>query len=114
MKKNNPADVNQVLGDVSQMVLKDLGLENADPIGQAEVIASIGQNIMDRVLLEVLKVIPQNDHDEFHAILEKGSPVEIRDFLKVRITDFDQFVQHYAAQELEATKTRANMIAQGV
>ncbi len=107
--------VDEILGDeFTKQIITELGLENDTPEAQAELITMIGENLMSRLVLEIVKVLPESEHDAFEKFIGSGKLVELRDFLLPHIPDLDRFIQREITKEYEATKTRIHMIAEGV
>lgn len=51
--------IEQLLADdLAKRLLADLGMENDSPAEQAEFLSILGENVMSRVALEILKVLP--------------------------------------------------------
>lgn len=99
--------VASILGDgYSKQIISELGIESDTPDAQAELISAIGENIMMRLTLEILKILPESEHPKFDSFMGSGDIIGLREFLRPFIPDFDRFVQHEAMAEFETTKTR--------
>ncbi len=119
MKKNEPKDdsalVHELLGeDFAQQVVRELGLTEYSPDAQAEFIESFGTNILLRVTLEIVNVLPEDVRAQFDSYIDSGDIVGLRQFLLPHIPDLDRFIQHEVTKEYEATKTRTHEISQGI
>ena len=116
--KKNPKEqqfIAQLLGeDIGTSVISDFGLEDGTPEEQAEFITQLGENIMLRLTLEILKIIPDSEHEKFKELMGAGDMPTLRQFLLAHIPDLDRFIQHEVTKEYEATKTRTHEISQGI
>lgn len=107
--------IEALLGDeVTQQIVKDMGITGTSPEDQMELITLMGKNIQDQVLLEILKALPQSEHDAFYMLMQSGSDDAVREFLLRHIPDLDEMVRHVATVEYESIKTGAQMRLQGV
>ncbi len=100
--------------DLTKQIIAELGLVQESPEAQAEILDMMSENIMQRFVIEVLKILPEEKHAEFSAFIGSGTLIGLRDFLVPYIPDLDQFIQHHSAREFEATKARMRMIEEGV
>lgn len=99
--------------DMARKIISELGLENDTPETQANIIEMIGENIQNRLLVEVLKALPEKDHSHFAAYIGSGDLEGLRSFLAPYIPDLDRFIQNLAITEYESIKTQAHKISQG-
>lgn len=100
--------------DIAQSVILDFKLQDDTPEEQAEFISQLGENIMLRLTLEILKLLPESEHERFKEFIGSGDMPGLRTFLMPHILDLDRFFQHEVMKEYEATKTRMREIEQGV
>ena len=107
--------IHELLGtEIARQILREMGLEDISQDEQEKVLASLGRGILQRVLLEILKELPEADHQAVQAYMDTGDMVALRDFVAERIPNLDRFIQQAAMNEYEATKTQMHQIAQGV
>ena len=107
--------IGELLGDTfTQEVLQELGVQNSSREAQEEVLAKVGQTILERVMLEILTVLPESDRDMFESYVGSGDLAGMRSFLEPRIPNLDEFVLNYANIAFESIKTRIHQLAQGV
>jgi len=105
--------IDEMLGDeFTKIVLQETGLSESAPEMQARFLAILGSNIMKRLALEILSVLPKNDHVTFEQLVGSGDMKAMREFLEPRIADLDEFMIHYANLEYEATKTEIQRLNQ--
>jgi hypothetical protein len=103
---NDNKFIQQALGeDFMQTALAELGLQNSTPENQATIIAFLGENILKRVTLEILSVLPEDARDEFTSLVGSDDAQALYAFVGKHIEDLEGFVREYATQEYEATKT---------
>lgn len=95
----------QLLGDdFTKQVMRDFGIEAESPEAQVYLMSSLGENIIQRITLEVLKIIPESEHEKFGSFIGGGDMNGLRKFLEPYIPDVDEFMQKTAKEEYEATK----------
>ena len=108
-------DIQDILGnDYSNEIITDLGIEHETPEVQAELILGIGQTVLERLVLEIYKILPQEAHAEADAFLDAGDIAGARLLFEKHIPDFDAFVKHHISIELEKIKSNAQKVSQGV
>lgn len=107
--------VEEILGDdFTKKMLEEMELQHSSPAVQEELLAKLGQNIIERVILELLTAVPESARVEFESHVGSGDVAAFRDFLEKNIDDLDGFILHHANREFEQTKTRIQMLKQGV
>ncbi|OHB18504.1 MAG: hypothetical protein A2854_00015 [Parcubacteria group bacterium RIFCSPHIGHO2_01_FULL_56_18] len=95
----------QILGDdFAKSFIHEMGIENESPEAQAHLIASLGENILNRITLEMLKVLPESKYEKFSSLVGAGDMDALRAFLEKHIPALDNFIQKAAKEEYEATK----------
>lgn len=98
-------DIKDILNDeMTQEVLLEFGLENASDDAKARLLAGLGENIMGRIMIEVLKVLPEARRAEFDDLVGRGDPEALEKFIFPYIPNFDLFVQQEAKKEIDRTK----------
>jgi len=73
-------------------IIKELGLEELPEKTQAEILAKIGESLLKRVIVNSLEQLSEQDRQEFEKIQKKAKPEEIDNFLKSKISDYEQMV----------------------
>ena len=94
--------------DFVKQIVEDLGLGGGTPERQAELISRLGENILNRVMLEILKVLPKGEREKLGLLFDTGSLEQLREFLAARIPDLDAFIRREGQKEIEATRARAH------
>ncbi len=107
--------IDEILGDtLTKQVLQELEAQHLSREAQERVLALTGDAVLKRVTLEILAELSESDRDEFEALVGKGDPALLREFLAPRIPDLDRFITRHATREYEAMKTQVHMEEQGV
>lgn len=116
MKKDKDKQlIDALLGDeFATTIIQEFGLENDPPEAQVQFITLLGENIIQRISLEILKLLPDSQHDKFESFIGSGDMDGLRAFLLPYIPDFDRFVFNESQLEYESTKKRMHEIVQGV
>jgi hypothetical protein len=110
---NNDA-VTRLLGDdFTKGIVRDLGIENESSEIQAKVVDRLGQAIFERIVLEVLKVLPPSEHDAFESFMGNGDFAGLQAFLQEKVPDGESLVQKAASDTYESVKARAARIERG-
>ncbi|HWO07265.1 MAG TPA: hypothetical protein VNM40_01620 [Candidatus Paceibacterota bacterium] len=111
---NEQKFIRELLGDeFAQTVIRECGLEDDPPEAQVQFITLLGENIIQRISLEILKALPESEIPKFESFIGSGDMDGLRTFLLPHVPDLDRFIQHEAMKEYEATKTRMHEIIQG-
>ncbi|MFZ2886695.1 MAG: hypothetical protein WA021_02630 [Minisyncoccia bacterium] len=113
--KTNKASLQEILGaDFAEKLFVELGIQHDSPSEQEAVFLAVGTNIMSHIMFEILKIVPRDKHDELERFWGSNDIRGMRSFLLSYIPELDRFIQYEAMKELEATKTRAAELTQGV
>ena len=100
-----PQMLNEMLeDDFSLTIAKELGFEEEEPMVRAALIADLGTNIVRRIALEVLKVLPEEKRDEFDALIGADNIDAMHALVSPYVSDFNAFVIATAKAEIEDTK----------
>ncbi len=98
-------DIKDILNDeTTQAVLREFSLEDASDDERARFLAGLGENIMGRIMIEVLKILPEPRRAEFDELMGGGDPEALEKFIYPYIPNFDLFVQQEARKEIDRTK----------
>ena len=116
MKKDTQQQfIEEIMGDdFTRQIIAELEIQNLPPEIQAEIISMLGQNVMSRVVLEIVKVLPKSQYDTFESFMDSGDLDGLRAFLMPHIPDLSDFVRREASKEYEGTKMRLHRARQGV
>jgi hypothetical protein len=90
--------------DIRTQVSDNLGIGNLPPEQQEHIISNLGQVVMERVMLEILKRIPESQQSAFDALADSGDQVGMETFLKQQVPGIDSIVQGAAQEEIRAFK----------
>lgn len=113
--QKDTATLDSILGsDTVHLMLTELGMSESPREEKEAFLGALGRNILQRVLLETLKALPEEDHAEFERLFDARDMAAMQKFIDPRIPDFEQFIQTEAMQEYESTKSRMREIGQGL
>ncbi len=91
--------------DISQQlqstVAGNLGISHLPPDLQQLTIAGVGENVMRRVMVEVVKVLSLEDQAQFRAFSEKGDREGLMNFLKTKVPNFDAIMVEQTKRTIE-------------
>ena len=104
--------IKKLLGDdFTQQVILELGLSN-DPLDvQAELIASVGETIMQRVVLEIVKKLPDVFAKKFENLIGAGDMQAIRALVTLYIPNLDEFIAAEARKEYAIIRDRMREVS---
>ena len=74
--------IEELLGDeYAATIIREFALENDTPEGQAQFIALLGENVIQRITFEILKILPEADVATFESFIGAGDLEGLRKFL---------------------------------
>lgn len=82
----------------------ELGISNAPQAAQREFLAGFGKNVMTRLTIEVLALLPEGAHAQFREMLGTASQTTLYEFLSSFISDVPALIERVARDELAETK----------
>lgn len=94
---------------IRAQIIQDLGISSLPEEAQNEIIESLGQNIIRRVTLEILKQIPEDKHEEFDDISQTGDQSQIMAFIETYIPNADEFIQTKTQETIDEFKSLAEL-----
>jgi hypothetical protein len=94
---------------VMRDVLEKLGISNEAAEVQTELIGNIGQLALKRVILEVFKKVPEEEHEMLESLIGSGDAASMRDIMEAHIPNLDEFIAETIRKEIEATLALANI-----
>ena len=92
------------LETLKNLIAKELGLEGAPPEEMEEIIMQVGQSIMERTTLAIIKRLTLDEQEEFSSIAETGDYQKAYEFASSKIENFDDFVKAETLAEIEELK----------
>ncbi len=90
--------------ELTQQLIHELGIEGAPEDAQQEFLSGLGKNIISRLTIEMLAILPAGSHAGFQEVIEAGSPIRLYDFLSSFIADVPAFIERIARDEVTQTK----------
>jgi len=92
--------------ELEELVAKELSIESFTEKEQSALIAKIGENIIKRVTLEILRVLPEDKQEEFGKLVGSGEFKDMDEFLKPYIPNLNDFVNNESKKEIEEFKQK--------
>ncbi len=92
--------------DVVRQLIKGMKIENEDPAAQARIFSLVGELVMQKVTLELLKRLPKSEGEKFEALIGSGDMQAMRELLEPHIPHLDAFIQEEAKKEFELLTSR--------
>lgn len=90
--------------DIQKEILAELGLESAPAEIREQIVAQLGENIMNAVLLALLDKLPEGVRAEFAGASERGDDTGARVILEAHIPNVDDIIMMEIRKELELFK----------
>jgi hypothetical protein len=108
---NDTKLIKELLGDeFAQKILAEIGIEGDPPEIQAQFISEIGEAILQRMVLEILKRLPKAEATQFEELIGGGDMEAIRSLVSPHIPQFDQFIADTAQKEYLLIKTKLQAV----
>ena len=100
-------DLRSLLADDPQVraIFGDLGASRASVSEQAEMLSKTGELLLKRLVLEILKIIPEEAKPRLDELLFAGDGDAMREFLSDHVGDVDAFIHATIKKEIEAIKS---------
>jgi hypothetical protein len=95
--------------ELKNKVLKELGAENISAEAQNELLVRIGENIMKRSTLAILKALSISDQEEFSRIADTGNYQAAHAFASSKINNMDELMAKEARDEISDFKKLAGL-----
>ena len=90
--------------ELKKLIEKELGMEEFPEELQDEMIGKIGEQVMLRITLEILKRLTPEEQEEFEKIVSEGDYQAGYEFASSKISGFQEFVKGEALKELVELK----------
>lgn len=87
-----------------QVIVEELGLESLSIEAQDEIIGTVGQNILMRVLLAILDKLPPDAQEGFKALTEEARGDEAEALASQYILDLPAFITEESRKALTEFK----------
>ncbi len=115
MKTNDHALIEDILNEeFMQKALAECGLQNSKLADQEAFAIQLGENIMRRIVIEILAELPPIEHPVFESLVGSGKALEMNALIAKYIPNSAEFIHRHAIDEYEATKTEIHKLEQGV
>jgi len=90
--------------DLTQTLITEFGIENESDDVKARLIAKFGENILGRVVLEMLNTLPADKRAGFDTLVGSGDPDALKAYLSPYIPDLDRFLHEETRKETDRIK----------
>lgn len=100
-----------IQGPEIQQAIRDFDLSDIPEEAQADFITMLGENIQQRIMIEIALALPQNMLPEFESYVGSGDLEGLRDFLKSHIPNVDNLIVAHAKEEYDATVRRLKEVS---
>lgn len=88
---------------------KNLGISHFPQDAQEKILAKLGENITKRIMLELLKKLPEEKMGEFEEIQKSGDDEKMQVFLRANIPNIDELVQGATQSTIADIKARVGV-----
>ncbi len=89
---------------IQQNIIEEFGLGGLPEEKQAELLTAMTESVLKRITIKILEQLSDEDRDEFDKLRETDEPDKITEFLRAKISDYDQMVEEVIRQFKEETK----------
>ncbi|OGZ04332.1 MAG: hypothetical protein A2648_01130 [Candidatus Lloydbacteria bacterium RIFCSPHIGHO2_01_FULL_41_20] len=89
---------------LKNLIIRELGAEALPEEARDDLIIKIGENIMKRTTLAILKRLTIEEQNEFEKIAETGDYQVAYNFASSKIENFQEFIKNEALQEIMELK----------
>ncbi len=80
--------------EIKRTLMRELKFDNLADEKQDELIAKMGEVILKKIFIETVEKLDVAGRKHFEKMLnEERTPVEIEEFLKLKIQDYDEIVE---------------------
>ena len=91
----------------AQKMVLDLGIKNDTEEMRVYVMSLMGKNILTRVVLTLLNMMPESEHLAFADHMKSGNEKNFRAFLLRYVPELDTVIEKVAREELEFIQSHA-------
>lgn len=93
-----------------QQALRDFNLTDIPEEAQAEFIRMLGENIQQRIMVEIAIALPETARPEYEQFIGAGDLEGLRVFLASHIPNIEELIVAHAKEEYDATVRRLREI----
>lgn len=90
--------------ELRQIILKDLEIGSLPLDIQDKILEKLGSNILKRLVLVILKNLPEEMKVEFEKLSEGGDEIKLREFFKNTIPNFEELTQKTIKETIDEYK----------
>lgn len=92
--------------ELKKLIIKELAIEDLSSEEQDELLIGIGENIITRTTLAILKSLSIEDQVEFEKIVSEGDYMAGYNFASSKIENFQDFIKKEALEEIMEMKKK--------
>ncbi len=89
---------------IQESIIKELGLETLPEDKQIELLNTITESILKRVTISVLEKLSEEEKVEFDQVRDTDDPEKISNFLREKISNYDEMVENVIKEFKEEMK----------
>lgn len=99
----------KLLGDeLTQQIIKEMGIERDSPETQGALLSMLGDRIMQRIVVKIIKKLPASERVKFESLIGEGDILALRTLLHPYIPDVDLFIATEARHEFDTLKQKVD------
>ncbi|MEA2113035.1 MAG: DUF5663 domain-containing protein, partial [Patescibacteria group bacterium] len=99
---------------IQQNIIEEFGLEGLPEEKQTELLTAMTESVLKRITVKILEQLSDEDRGEFDKLRETDEPDKIAEFLREKISDYDQMVENVVKEFKEETKGTMAEIEEGM
>ena len=88
---------------------KNLGISHFPQDVQEKILMRLGENITKRIMLELLKNLPEEKMGEFEELQKSGDDEKMQTFLRANVQNVDEIVHNAAQRTIADIKARVGV-----
>lgn len=89
---------------IQQNIIEEFGLKDLPEEKQTELLTAMTESVLKRITVKTLERLSDEDRSEFDKLKETDEPDKIVEFLREKISDYDQMVENIIKEFKEETK----------
>ncbi len=90
--------------DIRTLLIEELDLADLAPEQADEIVARVGEQIMQRVIISVLDQLSEEDKNTFKELSESKNAEDMQKFLAEKIPNLNELIQTETQTRIEALK----------
>lgn len=90
--------------NIETSVAKALNIEDLPQESQNEIIQKMSEIVLERVMIEILDTLPEEQKESFKVLVESSDHQKIGDFIKANVPDINSLVETVVNDEVRRFK----------